>query len=202
MARRKLQWVTTTGGPHLVLPRPNLRDWSGINPSADPLNDARFRWNSEPGAPASDYDRACDVRGQLAVLDIGDTHAIALADAPDATLWWRLSADSGYFVRCRFCDKDDAVRAALEDVPERLFKRGQARFAFERGPLILFDSSVPGREFRTLAGVSGHQRIDLPPGTYTIETAEYEPDRETSLLLHRLRPAITSRRRRNRGAGT
>jgi hypothetical protein len=201
MSRRALRWITTTGGPLLVLARANLRAWSGINPSNDPLNDARFRWNKEPGAPASDYDRACDVKGPIAVLEIGSAHGIVLGDAPDATLWWPLSETSGYFVRQLYANEGATVRDALAAVPDALFHRERQAFTVTHKSLILFDSSVPGREFRAMMGAGfEYQTVQLAPGTYNIETARYEPDSETALVLHRLRPAATPQRRRKKRA--
>jgi hypothetical protein len=197
MSRRALRWITTTGGPLLVLPRANLRAWSGIHPSEDPLNDARFRWNSTPGSAPSDYDRACDVKGLLAVLEIGGAHGIVLADSPDATLWWPLSETSGYLVRQPAAREDETVREALAAVPGSLFRRERETFTVQRGELVLFDSSVPGREFRAMMAMgSRYQTIRLAPGTYNIETARYEPSRETVLVLHRLRTASPRHRKK------
>jgi hypothetical protein len=49
-------------------------------------------------------------------------------------------------------------------------------------PLHLLDSAFPGND---PAG-DDHLRIHLPAGAYAVATAEYEPNRRTSVVLHRL----------------
>ena len=71
---------------------------------------------------------------------------------------------------------------ALTHVPETAWRDDGLLLSVGREPLYLLDAAYAGSE---LDG-DDHLAIHLPPGRYSIATAEYEPDSQTSLLLHRL----------------
>lgn len=184
---RKLRWVQSAGGPLLLLPVSLRRRWSGIEPTKDPLNDAKFRWDETMAVP-SDYDRACDVSGLLTKLDIGDGYGLVLGEQPLSTAW--LSAEGqpgGLLVRWYYGDSQAEVERSLQDVPARLFRHSKLVFTFTGRMAVLFDSAIPGRE---LPGWQKESfcRFRLAAGRYAVSTAEYSPSDETKLILHRLAP--------------
>jgi hypothetical protein len=188
MTRFRLTWVSSTGGPLIVLPKAACRTWSGIEPSREPGATARFRWG-DPSDPPSDYDRACDVTGRVAVLGSGASSALVLGDMPLMTTWWPLVA-GGYFVRWVYADSEADALRGLSSVPARSFRSDRVTFRFDSGPLLLFDSSVPGAWLTRRGGPKPTiDTIDLPPGEYRVSTCVYNPDEQTQLVLHRLAPA-------------
>lgn len=48
------------------------------------------------------------------------------------------------------------------------------------GRAVIFDAAYSGE------GIEASLQLELVPGTYSIDTAEYAPDEETALLPHRL----------------
>jgi hypothetical protein len=50
------------------------------------------------------------------------------------------------------------------------------------GVLLLFDAACPGSD------IDSSLTIELVAGRYSIDSAIAQPDEETSLILHRLRP--------------
>ena len=55
-------------------------------------------------------------------------------------------------------------------------------FTATTGRVILFDSAYAGEE------IEESLPIPLAAGSYAVETAEYEPDAKTALVLHRFIP--------------
>jgi len=77
-AKRRLFWVNTTGGPHLVVPEKHAAHWEGVaEPSHGRVVQATFRY--DPTGPATDYDRACDVAGWLGVVRVGRGRGVVLS---------------------------------------------------------------------------------------------------------------------------
>ena len=82
----RFAWLTSDGGPLLLLARAYLRYWGGIDPPTGGRTiEARFRWSGTAATPATDYDRACDVDDELGLLAVGPGHALVLGDEPLAT---------------------------------------------------------------------------------------------------------------------
>jgi Immunity protein 21 len=77
------------GGPLIAVPDAAIAHWEGIDPPSNGrVVTARVRW-SEPGDPATDYDRACDVDAESAVaLTVGDSWGIVLGTAVAQDAQW------------------------------------------------------------------------------------------------------------------
>lgn len=179
-----MKWIASAGGPLLLLPV-NLRDcWDGIDPPSNNRKvEARFRWK-RTADPATDYDRACDVDDYLGILEVGPGTGLVLGGEPMETAWIPQPTEGGgLLVRWMWAEDDASVERALAVVPEKLWQRKPERFAFQAGPLALFDAACSGKQ--ALESIE----IDVQGGTYNLETATYRPDDLTSLVLHRLRRA-------------
>jgi len=72
--------------------------------------------------------------------------------------------------------------AALAHVPQIAWRDGGLVLGVGHEPLYLLNATCPGSELES----DGYMTIHLQPGRYAIATAEYAPDSDTSLLLHRL----------------
>jgi hypothetical protein len=175
------QWIASEGGPLLLLPADLLPLWEGVAPpAAERVIVATFRALG-PEASATDYERACDVADALGLLDIGPGQGLVLGDEPAQTAWWPLAA-GGLLVRWHYATSEAAVLAALRETPPTVFGPPACVLTVGPTPLILFDAALPGSE--ALRGE--HLRLALPPGAYTVATADYRPDRALSLTVHRL----------------
>jgi hypothetical protein len=180
--------MQSNGGPLLLVPGENLLSWGGLAPPPDGRQiEAQFRWNGQ-AAPATDYDRACDVKEYVGLLDIGASQGLVLGDEPHGTTWHASVASdgsddaSGILIRWVYADTEADVIAALKHVPESVWRDDGLVLCVGHEPLYLLDTAYAGGE---LEG-DNYLTIHLPPGRYSIATAEYEPDSQTSLLLHRL----------------
>src|SRR5260221_7899824 len=185
-----LQWMQSNGGPLLLVSGEHLLSWEGVAPPSDGRHiEAQFRWNGQD-APATDYDRACDVKEYVGLLGIDTGHGLVLGDEP-RTIAWQPSATagesaeddtSGVLIRWVYANSEAEVMEALTHVPETAWRDDGLLLSVGREPLYLLDAAYVGSE---LEG-DDHLTIHLPPGRYSIATAEYAPDSQTSLLLHRL----------------
>ena len=72
---KPLTWIESAGGPLLALRPDCLPLWEGIDPPSEGRRvEASFRWENA-SAPATDYDRACDVEGYAGVIQVGPARA-------------------------------------------------------------------------------------------------------------------------------
>ncbi len=178
-----------------MLPSSVLGAWGGIEAPVDGrVIEARFRWNG-PGSPATDYDRACDVRAWAAPIAVGEAVGIVFGDEPGQAAWWR-GDDGGLLVRWLFAPSEAAVEKAL-----RAGVDADWADAFEwplAGKAVLIDSSVPGHE---AAAEASTLKIPLRAGRWRVETAHWSPDAAISMVVHRF-TRLTAAAPRARSART
>src|SRR5437868_5069553 len=171
----QLRWVESEGGPLLLLAAPYVRYWEGVDPpSAGRVVEARFRWR-DPSAPATDYDRACDVDDWLGVLPVGPSEGLVLGGDPTPTAWRSDAPDAGTLVRWIVADSGADVAGHLARITQDIWTGSRTAFAVDDTPLYLFDAALPGDELVAL-GDQERLTIHLAPGRYVVRTGEYRAD--------------------------
>jgi hypothetical protein len=115
----RLTWVESEGGPLLLVAEDRVTEWEGIRqPSAGRVVEATFRW-AEPDAPATDYDRACDVPGHTGLIRVGDGEAIVLGDEAMATTCWDgRGAGPPMLARWAYADDEASIIRALSVISD------------------------------------------------------------------------------------
>jgi Immunity protein 21 len=177
--RGELTWIYSEGGPLLLLSQEHLAAWEGSDPPSGGREvQAIFRY-AGVGSSATDYDRACDVTDYLALLGVGQGQGLVLGDEPFQTAWWLDQHWRGMLVRWRWAEDEASAIQALSRIPDPVWEETGLVFTSSGSPLYLFDSACPGDE------LLDHLSIDLSQGSYSIATGILQPDRQTSLLLHR-----------------
>ena len=175
----RLAWVHTTGGPHLVVPERYAPAWEGcFAPAGGRRVEAVFRYN--PGGPATDYDRACDVPGWLGVIPVGRGHALVLGGdrTPAAYYHW---SRRHFLLRWLYAPSETELLDHFHDVWATLSVEGEAPFRHPGGKVFLMDSTdVPGR------WLVQHAAFELPRGRYRVRTGHGERE-ELYLIVHQLR---------------
>jgi hypothetical protein len=178
-----LSWASSAGGPLLLLDERDLAIWGGV---VDEIEGARADRSFSPGGKRTDYDRACAVRGYLGRISVGAREALVLGDMPMPTTWLpRTGSTGGMLARWMFAENEQEFLSALQGISQGVFKR-EFCLSVERSPLILFDSAFAGRNVKKRP--EDYISIELDPGIYEVETAIYEPDAQTSMVLHRFDP--------------
>ena len=83
-----LSWVSCDGGPHVFAASELAGLWGGTQPpQGGRVVNAKFRWSSEPDAPATDYDAACDVNDLVGLVPVGNGVGLVLGDEVPMSTW-------------------------------------------------------------------------------------------------------------------
>ena len=163
------KWVTTLGGPHILIPQSACHLWNGA-----PRN-----YPDEEG----DYGRACAVDDYIGLIDVGHARALVFADHPGRTTF--LPSHGILLREIAGGDDDEVLEATLRLLPTINWG---SRLSWEvTEPLILFDSAY---DYPYVVNAGEEQiRVDLTPGRYTVEAAYLEIPDTAYLILVRLTPA-------------
>ncbi|MBF5044514.1 hypothetical protein FGE12_19100 [Aggregicoccus sp. 17bor-14] len=164
------QWVSSAGGPLVLLPSSLSSSWTG----------ARQR-----GVAASDdYAVACRVSGYVGVISKDGTDVLVLGDEPLRTTALASDVLTG-FVRWVAAESSTAVEAAIHDLrPEQLGPALEMhRFSVQEPIWNLADAGVDGRHISERGAI----RVALDPGIYDVSVHEYFPSRAVRLLVIVLR---------------
>jgi hypothetical protein len=179
MPRSKLQWISSSGGPLVVLPESLLEHWSGVDPPADGRRiDAKARW--DPARPATDYDRACDVEDPIAALELGAESALVIGGEPPMTAFVP-RPDGGLLVGWIDGGSEQELLRYLEGREFESDTDAVAMIDVRPGPLLVFDAACPGVEVEEDRLV-----LDLHPGRYMASATPSEPGATVSLSVIRL----------------
>lgn len=163
-----LKWIASEGGPLVLLSRLALPAWKGIH--------------GESGE--TDYDRACGVEDELGLIAVGEISGLVLGDEPLQTAWIPKHAGyQGLLVRWSYAESEEAILHHLRDLPPQLFAPTGIRFHSVDRSHQLFDAALGGDQVDSDQGLE----IEIPVGTYRIESALFAPDDATAVLLHALR---------------
>lgn len=172
-----MKWLSSEGGPLILVARARLLRWRGVDCSASDVLD-----------PTTDYGRACGVRDFVGLIDVGDVNGLVFGDEPMQTTW--LPADDGrggLFVRWHWSLDETSVLDSIRSISNCSFVSAAFTFTVNDAAHFLFDSALAGARVTDANALL----IELAPGRYGIQTAEYRPNPETSLVLHKLSPVLS-----------
>lgn len=161
-----LIWIESAGGPLLILEERLLHYWHGCFST---LEDA-----------LTDYERACSVDDYIGAIAVASGQGIVLGDEPFSTARWPSpDLDHSLLVRWVFAENEAAITQALENLPDKAWQRTDVEFWVSNDKLILFDAACSGND------IDERLVIEIPEGWYAAETMHYQPNEQTSLILHR-----------------
>lgn len=174
-----MKWINSNGGPLIILSENLLKDWSGneiiIN---NCLKDSKTVGNY-----ITDYERACTMQEYINLIAVGNDYGIILGDIPMATLWVPISkVNGGILVRCLFANQGADIIDLVRQINLDRFPVSTLEWLNTAMRIIVMDSAFPGESTYMLE--TNKINVDLQPGKYYISTMEYNPDEDTSLILH------------------
>lgn len=162
-----MQWIESGGGPLVVVPQTRLDRWRGVD--------------CRSSDDTSDYDRACEVADDVAVVRVADTEILVLGEEPFRTTWLP-DEKGGLLIRWVYADKEDSIPEFLS-APGLEDALSASGVSFTTpGACVLFDSAEPGDDIR-----GDSMALALKPGTYAVKSAIVKPSAEVRLLIHQLR---------------
>ncbi|MFI9229590.1 Imm21 family immunity protein [Streptomyces rimosus] len=158
------KWIESAGGPFVIVPAVSAHAWRGVE--------------------GEDYEEACAVEDYLGQTAFGPesekTPAIVVADEPlpatflpdlRCVLQWSYAPSEQELIdgaRSSFPDIDDWHQGPMLEV---------------QGQLIMFDATIPGESL----GEEEKLYLSLPPGTYQLQSADFEVGEEVAGRLHAMR---------------
>ena len=167
----ELGWVSSLGGPLIVMDRSLMSNWSG---DVGPGNH-RFQES------VSDYDRACEVEGYVGTVEIDGGKALVLNDLPSQTTAFSVDSKRVLLARWIWAENEDYAKDALRRFDlEQLWNDTGLYIRFETGELVLFDSVIKGSEL--VASI----RLVVESGSFGISYFAYQPDDQTRLFMIKL----------------
>jgi Immunity protein 21 len=119
----EITWVTSLGGPLILVPQSACPLWGGAPPN----------YPDEEG----DYGRACAVDGYIGLIDVGHAKALVLGDYPARTTF--LPDYSILLREIAGANDEEVITAALGTLPTIDWESQLTWHISE--PLILFDSA-------------------------------------------------------------
>jgi hypothetical protein len=175
MTDKSQDWVVCDGGPHLLLPTELVPIWEGVRePSSGRVVHARFRSSRNKSAPATDYDLACDVEGELGIIPVGAGFGLVIGLAVPSSTWIPLTQHCGGFVvvpmywSSATAYRDGRADVAMTEFVENDFVTTEFVMTTQSGSFTLFAAcdSGPGWIYSKVA-------ISLAAGTYSVSKANY-----------------------------
>ena len=159
-----LNWIETTGGPHVLLPEELAPFWRGVEGWFDHLDPT----------DRSDYARACRVEDWLGLIPCHSGSALVFSGDVGPIAWVPTvttqvgRGQAGYFVQWIGIDDEREIAPVLKSrlVQDRLASSKADMITFntgENGRMLLLDASDDGSHL-----IGEHASIELVPGVYVV----------------------------------
>lgn len=159
-----LKWISTLGGPLILMERRDLSFWRGDDDYED----------------VSDYEMAGEITDYVGTVKFANRVALVFP-MPNETSVVVLDKQTLLLIRWIFADTEDQVKNELlaMDLEQPWVETGVA-YQIEGGNLVLFDSVFRGADVREFI------ETNVEPGTYTVSTLSHQPNETLNLFLIRL----------------
>ncbi|MFG1862024.1 Imm21 family immunity protein [Microbispora bryophytorum] len=157
-----LTWVSSLGGPHILVPQAALPYWHGT-----PRN-----YPEDEG----DYGRACSVPGYIGLIRVGPVEALVKAEPSPTTF---LAERRALISWVGAYSEEELVEVATEVMDAESVPEGEELTYTVDEPLILFDSAYGHDDISS----EEHLVVDLAPGRYTVRAAYVEHPRAYLILV-------------------
>lgn len=164
-----MRWISSAGGPLVLLPKVLLPRWQGTC-----------------GVP-SDYDVACGAEGYVGVIEKAGSQVLVMGDEPLQTaisllngrlclVRWVYAPSPGVAESALVAMEPAHLRGPLESVAIRM----------ESSPLVLMDAGASGEH------PGDTLELELEPGAYRVHVYEFAPARDMKFLVHEFEPNTES----------
>ncbi|WLQ17490.1 Imm21 family immunity protein [Hahella aquimaris] len=124
-----MNWISSEGGPLILVVRKSLRYWAGLD--------------------GSDYERACAVCDYAGTIRVGNSEAVVLGDEPCQTaIYSSPHINNLVIVRWQWAESESQLERYLSDITNNTFSRPEEELRFNNTDeeLLLFDSVLAGSQ--------------------------------------------------------
>jgi hypothetical protein len=160
-----MKWISSAGGPLIVLPDSLRPQWRGVKQGG--------------GIAASDYELACGVDGYVGVIRKAGQEILVLGDEPlqTAVAWL---GGRPCLVRWAFAPSAEYAESVLADIDPGLLQGPleSTEVHFTSAPLVVMDSGDAGEEVDELL------HFEVEPGNYSVRVYHLAPSVDTKFLIH------------------
>ncbi|WP_392533076.1 Imm21 family immunity protein [Nostoc sp. C117] len=186
----RLKWVSSTGGPLVLIHTQYLNKWFGVYSFTTEENKIEIYLEGGGLVLEEDflnpqkthYGKACEYPNLCGIIDFDDKQVIVLGDEPATTAWFPYpDEEGGIFLRWIFAPDEESMLKSLNGIPNKGWEKNGI-FNAKSSSFKLIDSSCPGIDVEENESLA----ITLNPGNYDLATLEYQPDVSTHLRLHKL----------------
>jgi Immunity protein 21 len=160
-----MKWVSSAGGPLVLVPSISVADWHGC---------------SNGNGSASDYDVACSTEGYARALRLRDTNVLVLNDEPLQTAFFH-DDDRPFLVRWMYAPNQQHVDDALKGLREKLGPPVEVtEFRVDAPEMVLMDAAEEGS-----SPIHGERLVlNLKVATHRVLTYVNKPSIDVALLVH------------------
>jgi hypothetical protein len=173
MESQCLKWVTSEGGPFVLMNIPTANSWLGVyGLSSTEWGDKNY---------VNDYDRACSIENYVGLITSDSNPIMVIGDLPYDLSWFPDGDDRGLIVKWIGADSDEDVKEAISHLNHDKFEYFPWEFIITDSDLVLFESSKKIDEV-----LDNRLNIKLLPGTYKVAFQNIEPNDFVSLHIIKL----------------
>ncbi|MBI4854578.1 MAG: hypothetical protein HY819_22495 [Acidobacteria bacterium] len=183
-----LKWINSSGGPLVLIPKHLSYFWMGYYFNLNDSLVSPFEITSEEltnlhlATSKTDYDRACEIEEYLAPIRVDSGIGLVITGEICPTSWWQ-EEFGGMLVRINYASDANKMPNYLTNLPDSIWEKENFCFDLQDDHLLLFDSVEYGKDISDLL------EITLQPSNYQIFTANYSPNSETALIIHKFTKA-------------
>lgn len=156
-------WISSNGGPLLLLEQRLLCDWHGFHDSGDP----------------DDYDRACEIEPFFGKISVGNGEALVFANPSPASIRKIDTLTVAIFRVIYALDSQSSELHFSDFLSHRGNVVDECTFDTQSAEMCLFDAAYEGTE----ATKGDHVFFDLESGLHLATSSIVQPDGDTMLHI-------------------
>ncbi len=182
---KERKWIETTGGPIVILPVSEVRNWSGSF-SVESIEAQKVIFvpeNDFLNPVETDYGKACEIDDFIGTFEFGKDIAVVLNGEPLTTTYIETDKNEVIIARWVYADNHEIVEYYLQsdDFTNLSNWTLNESIYFKNVDYVMFDSAEIGFEINENEAIY----FNLEICEYQLKTCEFKPDNETFLLLHK-----------------
>ena len=187
MGDKKFAWLTTYGGPSIIIGKNNLKHWSGVG-SIEASREFKFDEVEDFMNPElSHYGQACEIENLVGIIKNSEIPEpiLVIADEPNPTTILTDTVNTRILiVKWNYGESEEEFESFISFRKLVNLENWQVEFEVEllKKNYVLVDATITGFDTK----YEPMLKFEIEPGKYQVSTRMYEPNEDTSMFLHKL----------------